>query len=162
MSEAQISAFFPRLSEHGFAVTSPQDTRYNCIAWAAGDTTRWWWPGVIAQPIGGYYWPTLNSQSTLETFERAFAALGYERCVSRDYESGFEKVAIYVGPDGSPTHASRQLEDGTWVSKLGKIEDICHSDLEGVCGKNYGDVAIILRREATHSDQLRQTPEESA
>jgi hypothetical protein len=146
MSEDRIRALFPRLSERGFELASPQDPRYNCIAWAAGDSSRWWWPGVISQPVGGYYWPTLNAESTLETFERAFATLRYEKCNNGDYEPGFEKVAIYVGADGLASHAARQLEDGTWVSKLGKLEDIRHVDVEGVCGKNYGEVALFLRR----------------
>jgi hypothetical protein len=149
MSESRILALFPRLSEYGFNVTSPHDTRYNCIAWAAGDSNRWWWPGVIGQPIGGYYWPTLNTQSTPESFERAFATLGYARCDTGDYETGFEKIAIYVGADGLPTHAARQLKDGTWVSKLGKLEDIRHVNVEGVCGKNYGEVAFFMRRPST-------------
>jgi hypothetical protein len=151
MSESQIAALFPRLGEHGFTVTSPQDNRYNCIAWAAGDDTRWWWPGVIAQPIGGYYWPTRNLREAVDNFESAFATLGYMRCETKDYEPGYEKVAIYVGADGSPTHAARQTRDGRWVSKLGKLEDICHSDIEGVCGERYGQVRVILRREVMSS-----------
>jgi hypothetical protein len=150
-SESTILAIFPRLAEHGFTITSPRDTRYNCIAWAAGNSTHWWQPGVGGQPLGGYYWPTLNVQSTLETFERAFATLGYERCQTGDYELGYEKVAIYVHADGIATHAARQLEDGTWVSKLGKLEDIHHVDVEGVCGKAYGEVALFMRRESTKS-----------
>jgi hypothetical protein len=150
MSEAQIVTVFPRLREHGFAVTSPQDTRYNCIAWAAGDDTRWWWPGVISQPIGGYYWPTLNARGTLDNFEKAFETLGYTRCETSEYEPGYEKVAIYVDADGLPTHAARQIGEGVWLSKLGRLEDISHADIEGVCGKNYGEVGIILRR-ATNS-----------
>jgi hypothetical protein len=154
MIESRITVLFPRLNEHGFAVTSPQDTRYNCIAWAAGDDTRWWWPGVIAQPIGGYYWPTLNVRESLDNFEKAFATLGYVRCEASDYEPGYEKIAIYIGADGSPTHAARQARDGTWLSKLGKLEDICHADIEGVCGKNYGEVGIILRRKVMPPEGL--------
>lgn len=150
-SESRILASFPRLSEHGFTVTSPPDTRYNCIAWAAGDSTHWWQPGVSGQPVGAYYWPTLNVQSTPETFERAFAALGYTRCETGDHEPGFEKVAIYVDAGGLATHASRQLKDGTWVSKLGRSEDICHVAAEGVCGGHYGEIAFFMRKESTMS-----------
>jgi hypothetical protein len=35
-----------------WSVTSPADTLTNCIAWAAGDTTQWWWP---REPAEGYY-----------------------------------------------------------------------------------------------------------
>ena len=57
------------------------------------------------------------------------------------------EIAIYAGADGLASHAARQLEDGIWVSKLGKLEDICHMDVEGVCGKNYGEVVMFMRRE---------------
>jgi hypothetical protein len=147
MSESQIAASFPRLKEHGFTVTSPEDTRYNCIAWAAGDDTRWWWPGVLAQVIGGYYWPISNARETIGHFEAAFATLGYARCQTDDYEPGYEKVAIYVDAGGSPTHAARQTDDGGWVSKLGRLEDISHPDIGGVSGESYGEVGVILRRE---------------
>lgn len=35
---------FPGLQAEGFAETSSPTTDYNCIAWAAGDQTQWWWP----------------------------------------------------------------------------------------------------------------------
>jgi hypothetical protein len=143
---AMIAGLFPRLSEHGFTVTSPRDTRYNCIAFAAGDVTHWWQPGVGGQAIGGYYWPTLNTATTPEACERAFATLGYERCANGDYETEYEKVAIYADADGQYTHAARQLRNGTWVSKLGPSQDINHNDVEGVCGKDYGEVAFFMRR----------------
>lgn len=49
-------------------------------------------------------------------------------------------------PDGSPTHAARQLPDGTWTSKLGKDVDISHDSLDGLSGDRYGTPALILRR----------------
>jgi hypothetical protein len=44
MREA-IERLFPRLTERSFEITSPSDRRYNCVAWAASDMRRWWWPG---------------------------------------------------------------------------------------------------------------------
>jgi hypothetical protein len=44
---------FPNLID--YIVTSPKDATYNCIAFAAGDTTRKWDPGMLPDP--GYYWP---------------------------------------------------------------------------------------------------------
>ena len=58
----------------------------------------------------------------------------HENCESGDLEVGFEKVAIYAQADGAPTHAARQLPDGTWTSKLGQEVDIGHTDLQGVSG----------------------------
>jgi hypothetical protein len=44
VSREKLLEWFPRLSESTFAVTSPPDRFYNCIAWAAGDTEHLWWP----------------------------------------------------------------------------------------------------------------------
>jgi hypothetical protein len=68
-----------------------------------------------------------------------------------ELEVGTEKVAIYVDADGIPTHAARQLADGTWTSKLGEWEDIRHKTLKAMedgdgLGLGYGRVAVILRR----------------
>jgi len=62
----------------------------------------------------------------------------------------FEKVAIYA-LDGEPTHAARQLSDGTWTSKLGKDIDITHT-LRALEGSTYGQVAAYLKR-ALGADQ---------
>jgi hypothetical protein len=147
MTEKEILREFPRLADHGFEVTSPEDISYNCIAFAAGDSTRWWWPGVIQTPLGGYYWPGSDLDATLSVFESVFAALGYEKCDNPEYEPGIEKVAIYtVGREVK--HAARQLSDGTWTSKLGALEDIRHNAVDGICCPLYGDVALIMRRVA--------------
>jgi hypothetical protein len=39
-----LEKLFPALLGSGYQVTSPRDEAYNCIAWAAGDTTDCWWP----------------------------------------------------------------------------------------------------------------------
>ena len=39
-----LESSFPNLKADGYQVTSPQSLEYNCIAWAAGDNTQWWWP----------------------------------------------------------------------------------------------------------------------
>ncbi len=61
-------------------------------------------------------------------------------------ESGREKVAIYVGPSGTPTRASRQLKNGWWASKLGQNIDIEHT-FEALDGPEYGQVACVLARQ---------------
>lgn len=72
---------------------------------------------------------------------------------SYDLEAGIEKIAIYVDANGVPTHAARQLADGTWTSKLGEWEDIQHKTLEAMedsrgLGLGYGKVKLILKRQA--------------
>lgn len=130
---------FPGLTSGNWKATSYPSRRYNCIAWAAGDETRWWWP------LSPAYWPAdAPREVTLPAFVAAFATIGYYECGGAHFEEGFEKVALYTR-DGAPTHAARQLPDGYWTSKMGNDADISHK-LMGVCGKVYGDVAKYLRR----------------
>lgn len=137
----QLSRSFPRLVEAGFAETSPATSRYNCLAWAAGQTDQWWWP----DRCGTYYWPeSAPRQETIESFVQAFEALGYVLCDDGGLERGHEKVALYVR-DGKPTHAARQLPDGTWTSKLGRQIDIAHT-VSALEGPAYGLIAAFLKR----------------
>jgi len=46
-----LESLFPGLRGSGFVETSPEDIRYNCVAWAAEDKDRWWWPDEDS------YWP---------------------------------------------------------------------------------------------------------
>ena len=119
---------FPNLDPTVYEVTSPETPEYNCMVWAAGDSTRWWWP------LSGAHWPSgAPRMETVDSFRIAFETMGYEVCPGQEYEQGFEKVAIYAHTDGVPTHVARQLENGRWTSKLGDWEDIEHDkpkDLE--------------------------------
>ena len=133
---------FPQLLLDGYAITSPPDRRYNCIAWAAGDQTRWWWPD--ASECG--YWPDgVAREWTTSAFIAAFATLGYVACESGELEDGVEKVALYVA-NGRATHAARQLAEGAWTSKCGRAEDIRHA-LNGLAGNVYGEPTIFLTRQ---------------
>ena len=128
---------FPELARSPFEITSDQNPFYNCIAWAAGDTENFWWPGV--------FWPkSAPRKVTRESFVRAFATRGFKPCDSPDLEDGYEKVALYE-KDGEPTHAARLLPNGRWTSKLGKFHDISH-DLDGLNGDEYGTPVLFLRR----------------
>ncbi|MHB1426826.1 MAG: DUF7689 domain-containing protein [Gemmataceae bacterium] len=138
----RLEQLFPRLRGTAYRITSPASEVYNCIAWAAGDTGHWWWPGDPART----YWPIGTPRlETLEAFRDAFATLGYVVCAQADLEPGFEKIALFTEADGTPTHAARQLPDGTWTSKLGMSEDIQHA-LEDLAGNVYGSVVQILKR----------------
>jgi len=143
MSRQEIEASFPSLRNSGYSITSPATVEYNCIAWASGDTRAWWWP----DPMNLYYWPpTIPRENTLEAFIKAYELLGYGICKDGNYEEGFEKIAIYVAGDRKPTHAARQLSSGRWTSKLGKLEDIEHTTLNGLCSPRYGTVAVFMKR----------------
>lgn len=131
---------FPRLEAEGYRETSKPTCEYNCIAWAAGDPERWWWPSPEA------YWPKgVEEDATIECFVAAFRTRGYERCRDGALEPGFEKVALYADASGTPTHAARQLPSGRWTSKLGAMMDLEHT-LKGLEGPAYGTVAAFLRR----------------
>ena len=137
-----IEQSFPKLRKGGYSVTSPAAIEYNCIAWAVGITDRWWWPD--AQNL--YFWPSgVPRTETIEGFMRAFETLGFTLCHGAEYESGFEKIAIYVDSKRKPTHAARQLTSGLWTSKLGGFVDIEHP-IDGLDSSEYGLIAIIMKR----------------
>lgn len=133
---------FPRLATGAFQVTSPATPTYNCVAWAAEDVHRWWWPAPDS------YWPPgAPAEETLHAFRAAFETLGFEVTASHEPEEGLTKVAL-LADNGAPTHAARQLANGRWTSKCGQNIDLEHA-LFDVEGPLYGTVALILRRPST-------------
>ena len=139
---SQLRTAFPSLRPDNCRLTSPSDESYNCIAWATGDTERWWWPDALRQD----YWPPEAPRSeSLAAFESAFATLGFSQKSDSQLERGTQKVALFASQAGTPTHAARQLSDGWWASKLGREIDIEHT-LEAIEGPAYGKVALVLAR----------------
>jgi len=130
---------FPNLTDDNHEITSPKTIKYNCIAWAARSTDRWWQPGG--------HWPISSSREDLGVGDliSAFKSLGYEECRDGSFEEGFEKLAIY-GSGLMYTHAARQLPDGRWTSKLGQLEDITHTTTEAIEGSDYGEVVQFMKR----------------
>jgi hypothetical protein len=145
VSNADLLLLFPDLASDRWRVTSPFDESYNCIAWAAHDILRLWWP----DEDGAGYWPIEKREVTPENFIEAFAALGYERCESGEYENGYEKLALYLEGE-EPTHMARQLSTAEWTSKLGNLEDIAHASVKSLEGsyhsQSYGKVHCFLKR----------------
>lgn len=136
---------FPHLKpQHCGVDLSPATIDYNCIAWAASDTSNWWWPD---DPLIGYgYWPDgVERTVTVQAFVKAYRTVDYEVCEDGLLEAGFEKIVIYV-LNGEPTHAARQLADGKWTSKLGPFEDITHSTLICLNGPLYGEPHTYMKR----------------
>lgn len=148
---------FPYLTRDLYEVKSVETPDYNCIAYAAGEENRWWWP----DSSGVYYWPNgVTREETVEAFVEMFASFGYVKCYREDFEFGFEKVAIYHtingNPDAlpkSPTHAARMVEYGVWKSKLGPWQDIEHKTLTCLNGEDitgriqpYGEPIQIMKR----------------
>lgn len=132
---------FPKLMNEGYSLTSPATPDYNCIAWAVGHDDVWWWPD--SNQVA--FWPDgLPREETLEAFMAAFASVGYLPCPDGSLVEGFEILAIYV-KGGKPSHAARQLADGSWSSKLGRSIDLTHS-LSGLVGQTYGAAAAFMIR----------------
>lgn len=156
---------FSYLTKDLYEVTEGETSDYNCIALAAGDKTRWWWP----DPWGQYHWPIQRREQTVEAFVEMFESLGYQKCRCSLKKRLFEKVALYYDPVGcvatidhpevllgSPTHAAKQLASGIWNSKLGEWEEIEHRTLKclngtDITGKriSYGEPVQILKRALT-------------
>jgi hypothetical protein len=141
LSRSVIESAFPRLKRSTYYLTSPPSNHYNCIAWAAGDTTRWWWPN----PPFSFWPPQVQAREELGAFIDAFGTLGFVPCADGTPENGHEKVALFADAKGVPKHAARQLLNGAWTSKLGPHEDIRHS-IYGLEGAAYGDVVQYLKR----------------
>lgn len=153
--DPNIEALFPSLLRNGYEIQSPDDPAYNCIAWAASNTTRWWWP----LSLGGYYWPpSVPMAVTLDSFIKAFEEQGYSVCETAELEAGYEKIAIYADSNSIPTHAARQVPSGSWTSKLGSMSDIEHGTLEGLEGSAYGSARLILRRAIGGDSSAKAAP----
>lgn len=138
----------PKLEADKNLVTSPPTIDYNCIAWAAGEDDRWWWPDSPSMGFG--YWPPdIPREETVDAFIKAFEALGYSVCPDDSLELDHEKVVLYVDANRTPTHMARQLADGKWTSKLGRSYDISHDTANCVSGGLYGRTEIFMRRPRT-------------
>ena len=142
-SKTNIRNSFPRLSNTDLKITSDPDDQYNCIAWAAGVCTQWWWPAEFK------HWPAgVPREVTVDAFAQAFATVGFTVCATPDSEDGVEKIAIYV-KSGRPTHAAFVTPGGKWWgSKLGASHDIEHRTPYGVGGNVYGEPAVFMQRSA--------------
>ena len=135
---------FPRLASEGFNKTSEETWDYNCIAHAANDKSRWWWP--IGEANGkAAYWPKKSPKKvSLSAFAHAFKTLGYAKCRDGSLEDGYEKIAIYALND-VPQHAARQLPNGKWTHKMGPNIDL-EATLTGVEGQRYGYAVRFMKR----------------
>jgi hypothetical protein len=133
---------FPNLDPGNHRIIGPATDQFNCIAWACGDTQRWW------QPSPHFYWPVPSGHDdpALDNLLAALAAVGYSACRDGTAEPGFEKVAVFADAQGAYTHAARQLPSGAWASKLGAWELIEHDTPEAVAGGIYGQLHLFMRR----------------
>ena len=138
-----LTRAFPNLASEGFDIVDEPSDRYNCIAYAAGDISQWWWPD------GVNYWPPWATLTTrIESLIEAFAGKGYERCNDYEVEDGYHKVALYEA-QGQMRHAAAQMPNGRWRSKMGRGPVIEHHSPDSLSGGPYGNPTIIMRRETS-------------
>lgn len=131
----------PGLRDRAYKITSPKDPKYNCIAFAVGDTSQWWQDIRVK----GYYWPPgAPSADTIQGWTRIFEMHGYTETEDRSLEIEYEKIAIYASADG-PEHVARQKASGMWTSKAGRGVDMEHT-LVSLEGNLYGKVVKVMKR----------------
>jgi hypothetical protein len=84
---SDLEFLFPKLRPGSYRVTSPRDKHYNCIGWAIGSTSTWWWPSDDDRDT----WPPdVPREESLAAFEAMFRTLGYELSSHDALESGIE------------------------------------------------------------------------
>jgi hypothetical protein len=93
-----------------------------------------------------YTWPNgVPRSETLAAFQKFYESYGYLPANDGSFEEGIEKIAIYVGANGKPTHAARQIDMNMWASKLGRSYGVQHRR-EAVSGGLYGQIAAYMAR----------------
>lgn len=143
-----LTLTLPGLTSTPYEVTSDATPVYNCVAWAVGETHRWWDP--FDSP--SRYWPAgVSRDDSVDALQDALATVGFTPCDDGQLESDFVKLAIFADDVGY-THVARQLPSGRWTSKLGSDCDIEH-DLEDLTRRRspfpqyrYGEIVVFMRR----------------
>lgn len=131
---------FPKLSSEDIEFVGEPTNRYNCIAYAAGDTTKPW------IHYEEHYWPPHATRSdNIQSLVEVFAGLGFEQCQDSSVEDNYEKVALYE-QQGEWQHAAIQTPNGRWRSKMGIGPVIEHRSPESLSGGMYGDATVYMRR----------------
>ena len=137
-----VTQAFPRLLSEGFEIVGEPTDQYNCIAYAAGDTTKPW------IHYTDHYWPEYASRSgNIQSLVEVFAGLGFKECDDSSVEDNYEKVALYEQQD-KWEHAAIQTPNGRWRSKMGQEVVIEHRSPESLSGGMYGNPTIYMRRAA--------------
>lgn len=126
---------------------SPEDSRYNCFAWAVNYKDRWWGTDENED-----FWPDgIPREETLEAYIESYRQIGYEVCEEELPEKGYLLIAIYVDHDGEPSHAAKyNPETGLWESKLGVRQDVEHDFADEFIlneGVDYGTLAIFMKKQ---------------
>jgi hypothetical protein len=147
--EAIRKLAFPHLGSD-YQVLGPATGRYNCIAWSFGITDKCVWPG-----------------KSLELFDGLNARFGYKPADGLDYQCqrGVQKIVLYgkrVNGKFEVTHQARQMPDGTWTSKIGKMALIRHRTPDALDGPGYGHPVAVYYRRYNKSEMARPSTARSS
>lgn len=146
-----IIDIFPKLAEdEHFKITSDSTPNYNCIAWACIYNDRWIQPTYLGKPnLDCVVWwpPEVKEGMEPKNLKELFEFNGYQECDNSEQEEGYRKVALYLKKTTNAwTHASRELKNGFWTSKLGEGWDIQHGTPETIENDIYGEVYCIMKK----------------
>jgi hypothetical protein len=133
-----LEALFPMLARRAYVVRDGPSNTFNCIAWAMGSTSEWWWPDMYS------LWPIRERRVTVACFATLLESEGFEPAEDAMPETGYVKIAMYV-LDGVPTHMARIESAAVWSSKLGRDELIEHEP-DALNGAEYGAPAFFFRK----------------
>ncbi len=134
---AELERIFPALATDGYVVVSPETTAYNCIAWAAGESHRWWEPGIC--------W-LIQPGDDLATLIGLLASLGYAPCDGDRLEVGCQRGG-YADNFGNCTHAARQL------IRQDSLKRFMNRSNRGTA-KEYFPWRFLNTRPASHRDPI--------
>lgn len=118
----------------------PASGQYNCVAYAAGDTSQPW-----SDEPEDYWPPEVARNPSITGLENLFRWLGFKKCRGSRLEADYHKVALYASK-GLWTHAALQMPNGRWRSKLGNGVLIEHRTPLSLTGDLYGNVYLYMRK----------------
>lgn len=132
---------FPN-SQGNWVQTSEHTIEYNCVAWVLGSNNKWWQPLTL-----GGDWPSDISESyNVNSYIELFIKFGFEKCVDYEFESEYDKIAIFQNTENNEfSHVSKLIEPGIWSSKMGDYEDIRHN-IKALENSVYGSIHCYMKR----------------
>lgn len=140
---AILEKAFANLSSVSWSITSKSTRKYNCLAWAVGETHRRW------DTCKGAYWPeSVPQRQGIAYLVAAYRTVGFEVCNETDGKTPdpqYDKIVLYeLNTNGE--HAAKLLDTGHWSSKLGDDVDIEHATPEALSGPIYGQPLVYMKR----------------
>lgn len=138
-----IEKWHPKLIGKKYKIIDgTNNINYNCIAYSLDIIDYWCGASEKSWPYN-----VLSRSPKLDNYIKYYNMYNYFECDNDEYESGYEKVALYIDKNNCVLHAAKQYKD-IWRSKLGGFYIIEH-ELEWISGfdsQNYGNIGKILKR----------------